>query len=178
MGSTMRLMRLLSLLALAALCLLVGSCSGGDKFPVRTYQMGEKVTLGPFIYNAFETQWLTHLGDEVTPRLPQHRFFLVRASILNSGGTELIGPNVSIIDDNGKAYEELSNGEGVPQWIGYLRQLKPADSSQGNLVFDAPPRHYKLRVLDETGDRAALIDIPLNFNAESPQVTSPPEPKK
>lgn len=171
----MRPMRLVALCAIAAISLLGGSCSSTEKFPVRTYAMGEKVPLGPFIYNAFETQWLTHLGDDVTPRLPQHRFFLVRTSILNSGGSELIGPNLSIVDDNGNVYEELSNGEGVPQWIGYLRQLKPADSSQGNLVFDAPPRHYKLKVLDDTGERAALIDIPLSFNAESPQL---PEPKK
>ena len=177
MGSAMRLMRPIALFATVALCLFAGSCSSSEKFPVRTYQMGEKVTLGPFIYNAFETQWLTHLGDDVTPRLPQHRFFVIRVSILNSGGTELIGPNLSLVDDSGKVYEELSNGEGVPQWIGYLRQLKPADSSTGNLVFDAPPRHYKLKVLDETGERAALIDIPLSFNAESPQVPSPLEKK-
>jgi hypothetical protein len=138
MGSAMRLMRPIALFATVALCLFAGSCSSTEKFAVRTYQMGEKVTLGPFIYNAFETQWLTHLGDDVTPRLPQHRFFVIRVSILNSGGTELIGPNLSLVDDSGKVYEELSNGEGVPQWIGYLRQLKPADSSTGNLVFDAP----------------------------------------
>jgi len=177
MGSAMSL-RLTALIAILAACLVTGSCSGGEKFPVRTYQMGEKVTLGPFIYNAFETQWLTHLGEDVAPRVPQHRFFLIRISILNSGGTELIGPNLSIVDDSGKVYEELSNGEGVPQWIGYLRQLKPADSSTGNLVFDAPPRHYKLKVLDETGERAALIDIPLSFNAESPDLPSQPETKK
>ena len=174
----MRLIRSIAALATVAVCLLAGSCGGSEKFPVRTYQMGEKVTLGPFIYNVFETQWLTQLGDEVTPRLPQHRFFVVRVSILNSGGTELMGPNLSVVDDSGKVYEELSNGDGVPQWIGYLRQFKPADSSTGNLVFDAPPRRYKLRVLDETGERAALIEIPLSFNAESPQVTSPANPTR
>jgi hypothetical protein len=173
----MRLMRPFAFFATVALCVVAGSCSSGEKFPVRTYQMGEKVTLGPFIYNVFETQWLTHFGEDVTPRLPQHRFFIVRVSILNSGTQELIGPNLSIVDDNGKVYEELQNGEGVPQWIGYLRQLKPADSSTGNLVFDAPPRHYKLKVIDETGDRTALVDIPLSFNAESPQLPNPAEKK-
>ncbi len=171
-------MRPLAIVSIAAVCLLAGSCSGTEKFPVRTYQMGEKVALGSYIYNAFETQWLTHLGDNVTPRLPQNRFFLVRTSILNSGGGELLAPNLSIVDDNGKVYEELSNGEGVPQWIGFLRRLKPADSSQGNLVFDAPPRHYKLKVLDETGERVAFIDIPLTFNAESPEMPAAPEAKQ
>ena len=66
----------------------------------------------------------------------------------------------------------------MPQWIGYLRQIKPADSAQGYLVFDAPPGHYKLRVLDEDSNHAALIDIPLTFNAETPELPTPGDLKK
>src|SRR6266567_4301606 len=95
-------LRSLMPLAAASLALLLNSCSMG-KFPVRTYQMGEEPSL----------------------RIPQNRFFLVRASVVNSGSTELTAPNVSIVDDNGKIYPELVNGESTPQWIGYLRQLKP-----------------------------------------------------
>jgi hypothetical protein len=166
----------LFLAAFAAL--LLSGCSGAEKFPVRTYQMGERVTLGPFIYSAFETQWLTHIGEESSSRIPKHRFFLVRTSIVNSTSKEILAPNLSLVDERGQSYPELSDGEGVPQWIGYLRQLKPSDSAQGNLVFDAPPSHYKLRVTDDTGERVALIDIPLSFNAESPGVTAPAELKK
>ena len=54
-------------------------------------------------------------------------------------------------DDNGNTYPELSSGEGVPQYIGYLRSVKPAQSAQGNAIFDAPPRHYKMKIADETG---------------------------
>ena len=75
-------------LAAAALALLLNSCSMG-KFPVRTYQMGDKVSLGSFIYTVFETQWLTQMGEEPTLRVPRHRFFLVRASVVNSGATEI-----------------------------------------------------------------------------------------
>jgi hypothetical protein len=121
----------------------------------------------------FETQWLTQLGDQANPRVPQSRFFLVRTSIVNGGGSDVVSPNLTVEDDHGHVYPELSNGDGVPQWIGYLRQIKPADSAQGNLVFDAPPAHYKLRVLDEDGNRAALIDIPLSFNAETPEPPTP-----
>ena len=175
----MRTTRLLLPCAIIIAALLLVNCSGPQTYPVRTYPLGEKVNLGPFIYTAFETQWLTHLGDDPAPRLPQNRFFLVRVSVLNSGGTEVIAPNLSIVDDSGKSYQELQNGEGVPQWIGYLRQLKPADSAQGNLLFDAPPRHYKLKILDDTAERTAFIDIPLSFNAEVPQVLTPPDiPKK
>jgi hypothetical protein len=178
MGATMRLMRLLACLAVAVTLLLTGSCSSAEKFPVRTYQMGEKINIGPLTYTVFETQWLTHLGADVNQRLPKHRFFLIRISVMNSGGSELTAPNLSIVDDNNNAYEELADGEGVPQWIGYLRMLKPADSAQGNVIFDAPPRRYKLKVADETGERTALIDIPLSFNAEVPQVTNPADIRK
>jgi len=80
---------------------------------------------------------------------------------------------MTIQDDQGHVYDELSNGEGVPQWAGYLRIVKPADSAQGNALFDAPPGHYKLKLLDETGTNAALIDIPFTFNTETPDVTPP-----
>jgi hypothetical protein len=165
-------MRPSSALCFAFATLILGGC-GSEKPQVRTHPLGEKVPMGPFVYSAFETQWRTQLGDERSPRIPQHRFFLVRMSILNSGPTEVMTPNLSLVDDAGQTYPELSDGEGVPQWIGYLRNLKPADSAQGNLVFDAPPRHYKLRITDETGDRSALIDIPLSFSSESPEVPNP-----
>jgi hypothetical protein len=51
--------------------------------------------------------------------------------------------------------------------------VKAAESAQGNVVFDAPPRHYKLKVTDETGDRTALIDIPLTFGSETPDIPTP-----
>lgn len=139
--------------------------------------MGDKVPVGHLIYTALETQWLPQIPQEPTPRVPQDRFFLIRISAVNSGGGDLIVPNLSIQDDHGKTFEELSNGDGVPQWIGYLRQVKPADSLQGYVVFDAPPAHYKLRVADEGGEKFAMIDIPLNFGAESPEVPLPGEKK-
>jgi hypothetical protein len=79
-------------------------------------------------------------------------------------------PNLVLEDDNGKTYPELSSGEGVPQYIGYLRSVKPADSAQGNALFDAPPRHYKMKISDETGEKIAYIDIPLTFVSETPDV--------
>lgn len=164
------------LVAATGIALFFSGC-GQEKFPVRTYPMGEKVAIGHLTYTVFETQWLTQIGDQATPRVPQNRFFLVRASIVNSGASDIVTPNLAVEDDQGHAYPELSNGDGVPQWIGYIRQIKPADSAQGNLVFDAPPGHYKLRVLDEDSNRAALIDIPLSFNSETPQMPTPGESK-
>ena len=152
---------------------LMTSCGDENAYPVRTYNMGDQVTLGHLIYTVFETQWLTHIGEGAKARVPQHRFFLVRISVVNGGSSEALIPNVSLQDDAGNSYTELSSGEGVPQWIGFLRNAKPADSAQGNLLFDVPPRHYKLKVTDESRERTAFIDIPLNFTSETPDVLTP-----
>jgi hypothetical protein len=158
---------------------ILSSCGEGDRpFPVRTYGMGEKIELGHISYQVFETQWLTHIGTGTDARIPQNRFFLVRLAAGNGGGGDVIVPNMSIEDDSGNTYRELSDGTGVPQWAGYLRTVKPADSAQGNVLFDAPPRRYKLRVTDETGEKAALIDIPLSFGSETPEIPTPGAEKK
>jgi hypothetical protein len=158
----------------AALCL--SGCSQ-NKSALRLYSMGERVELGHMIYTVFETQWLTQVGQGVDAKTPRNRFFLVRISAANSGSEELSVPAVTIVDDSGKSYQELSDGEGLPQWIGLLRQVKPAESLQGNVAFDAPAGHYKLLLSsDESQERTAYVDIPLTFNAETPQ--APPAPKQ
>ena len=70
--------------------------------PARQYLMGEKVQLGKLIYTVFETQWLTHLGDAATGRVPQNRFFLVRFSAVNSGSNDVTVPTLTIQDDQGQ----------------------------------------------------------------------------
>jgi hypothetical protein len=166
----LRVARLLAALVAVAVSLLT-ACSRSEKsYPVRTYALGERVDLGHLVYTVFETQWLTHIGDGPDGRIPQNRFFLIRMSATNGLGADVMVPNVSIEDDSGTSYPELSDGEGVPQWIGFLRNVRPAESAQGNLVFDAPPRHYKLKLADETGERIAYIDIPLSFSAETPDI--------
>lgn len=149
----------------------LASCGDSERsFPVRTYAMGEKITVGHIVYEVFETQWLTHIGEGTDARVPQHRFFLVRLSAVNGAGGDLIVPSLTLEDDSGKTYPELSSGDGVPQYIGYLRTVKPAESVQGNALFDAPPGHYKMKIADETGEKMAYIDIPLSFVSETPDV--------
>lgn len=162
----------------AAVSLLTGCGPQAASFPVRTYPMGEIVHLGSLSYEAIETEYLTQIGDAPAPRIPQERFFLVKISVSNGGSDIFTVPAFQVENDRGKVFQEISNGEGVPTWIGYLRSLKPTQSLQGNALFDAPPAHYKIRVKDETGDRAALIDIPFNFNAETPDVATPNDPTR
>ncbi len=161
------------MLAAVSAALLLNACSNRSS-SVRSYGLGEKVALGHIIYTVYETQWMPQLGDGPAARVPQHRFFLVRIIAVNSGSADLIVPNATIEDDKGNSYPELQNGDGVPRWIGYLRMVKPAESAQGNLVFDAPPAHYKLRLADEDEENPAYVDIPLSFGAEVPPPELPP----
>jgi hypothetical protein len=161
-------------LLVAALCAALGlsGCSPG-KTRLHLYSMGERVELGHIIYTVFETQWLTQIGQGVDAKTPRNRYFLVRLSAANSGNGELFVPAIAIEDDSGKSYQEVSDGEGLPQWIGLLRQVKPAESLQGNVAFDAPAGHYKLLLSDENQEHTAYVDIPLTFNAETPQAPAP-----
>ena len=160
-------MRSFAHICLAVAALALTSCTPTAP-KVMTYEMGRRVSVGHLIYTVFETNWRTQLGSGADIRIPEHRFFLIRISAVNGGSEQMPIPNLTIEDDKGNSFDELPNGDGVPQWIGYLRQAKPAESIDGNILFDVQPQHYKLRVLDETGEHSALVDIPLNFNAESP----------
>jgi hypothetical protein len=160
---------------LAAVAILLGltSCTGGRDNSLRVYDIGTRLEAGHIIYTVFETQWLPQLGTGDAARVPKNRFFVIRLSAVNSGSDDLYVPNMTLQDDQGNSFEELQDGEGVAQWVGYLRKVKPADSISGNVVFDAPPKHYRLRVADENGQHAALVDIPLSFGAETPQLPLP-----
>jgi len=146
--------------------LFLSSCGARDN-KTKVFDMGSRVEVGHLIYTVFETEWLPQIGAGDTARVPKHRFFLIRLSAVNSGSEELDVPNMTLVDDHGDTVEELSDGDQVAQWIGFVRKVKPADSLSGNVVFDAEPKHYRLKVSDENGEKSALVDIPLNFNADS-----------
>jgi len=173
----MRHFRLIPILAAVSAALLLNACSSRPS-SVRTYSLGEKAVAGHIIYTVYETQWLPQFGVGPAARVPQHRFFLVRMAAVNSSSADLIVPNLTIEDDNGNSYPELRDGDGVPDWVGYLRQVKPAESARGNLLFDAPPAHYKLRITDENEENSAYFDIPLSFGTESLPTEVPVPVKK
>jgi hypothetical protein len=125
--------------------------------------MGERAQAGPLIYTVFETKWAPQLGEGMSPRVPKNRFMMMRLSIVNSGSNDTTAPTLTLIDDNGQRYQELSDGEGVTQWVGFVRRVRPADTLTGNAVFDVPLRHYKLEVADESEEKKAIIDIPLSL---------------
>ncbi len=66
----------------------------------------------------------------------------------------------------------------MQDWIGNTRQVPPSETAQGYLLFDVPPKHYKLKVLGDEEKQVALIDIPLTFDSDVPDVTTPLDPDK
>lgn len=152
----------------AAIALLaLGACSHDSPSPARAYALGQKAEAGHLVYTAYEGQWLPQIGEGTSARVPQQRFFEIRLSATNTGAADAIVPNATLEDDNGRSYEELSDGNGVPAWLGFVRRAKAGETLQGTILFDVPPQHCRLRVSDESGEHGVLIDIPLSFGAPS-----------
>jgi hypothetical protein len=149
------------------------ACAPAASQQAKIYRMGERVTMGSLVYNVFDDQWKAQLGEGTNVRVPKDRFFLVHINVVNGGSSDLMVPTVALVDDAGETIPELSNGDGVPQWTGYLRRLKPAETLQGNVVFDVAPKHYRLRVTDEASQKSRDIDLPLNFTSDTPDILTP-----
>jgi hypothetical protein len=134
--------------------------------------MGEKVQAGPLIYNIFETKWQGQIGEGPQVRTPTHRFLILHLTIVNSSAEALSAPPLKLVDESGRIYNESMEGQGIPLWLGMIRRLKPADTLEGNAVFDVEPKSYKLKLDDgsESG-KVVMVDLPLQFDANKP--TSP-----
>jgi len=156
--------------------LLTGCQSTSRKGLVGTFKIGERAQVGPLIYNVYETQYMVNLGQGADARIPKDRYLLVRLSVVNSGGAtadESI-PTFTLIDDAGQTFNELDTGIGVPQWLGIARKVRPAESTSGNIVFDVAPKHYRLRITDQTDEDYGLVDLPLTFGDTAPPVEAAP----
>lgn len=142
--------------------------------PVNVYRMGEKVQAGQLIYDVFETKWQAQIGE----RTPAHRFMLMHLTVVNSGAEPVSVPSFKLVDESGRTYTESIEGEGVPLWLGMIRRVKPADTLEGNAVFDVEPKSYKLKLDDgsESG-MVVMVDLPLQFDANkssTPELLQPP----
>jgi hypothetical protein len=158
-----------ALVCLAA-CLVSPACTPAVPPEARLHRMGERVPVGSLVYNVYEDQWKAQLGEGSDTRVPKDRFFLIRMSVVNGGATDLMVPTLTLVDDGGQTYTELADGDQVPQWTGYLRKVKPAETMQGYVVFDVAPKHYRLRGTDENSQTSRDIDIPLNFASDAPDM--------
>jgi hypothetical protein len=144
------------------------------------YQMGERVTIGPLTYNVIESRWPSQLGDAFKIRTPERRFCLLDLTVTNGAGHAISLPLLSMEGSNGELYKESENGESVSNWLGMLRNINPAQTAQGRILFDVPLGSYRLR-LPDGGDpgteKYAWVQIPLHLDPND-QVETPIPGKK
>lgn len=129
--------------------------------------MGEKIQLGGMTYTVLETQWKPALTDAATGRPPKNRYLFVRVSATNGGGTTTGMPAFSIVNAKDESFSEMTEGvQDVPDYLGVLRTVQPAQTEQGWVIFDAPVGAYKLMISDsgEPGsEKYARVDLPVSL---------------
>jgi hypothetical protein len=127
---------------------------------------GEKASAGHLTYNVVDSQIFAQLGDEASPRVPHDRFLQVQITVTNSSNVDNPIPSVELVSDSGKTYGELTDGTGVSNWLGIVRHVGPGQTEHGQIVFDAPAAHYRLRFSDESNNTEILADLPLSYAHE------------
>jgi hypothetical protein len=116
------------------------------------------------------------LGEGFNIRVPQNRFLILTVSATNGGGNEASVPLLSLQASNGEIFQELMDGNGVSDWLGALRSIKPAGTMTGRIIFDVPRSTFHLRLPDagEPGyEKYALVEIPLSLDVEQVQTPLP-----
>jgi hypothetical protein len=183
-------------LGLIAVTLLLWGCSPNTGRQTKIYQAGEKASVDKLSFAVIDTQIHTRLGDDANPRIPQNRFYTVQIAVSSGNNTDTPIPSLALVDDSGKTYPELADGSGLQHWLGIVRSVSPAQTERGEVLFDAPAAHYKLKLTDDTDANDVYIDLPLNFvheqmgnegttaevpaadSAVQPAPGAPAEPKK
>ena len=149
----------------AAVVPLLAACEKPAPRPTR-HKLGETVQSGPLKYSVLATRWALQTGEGLAVRTPTNRYYILQITVLNTGKTEVFVPALSIESASGQSYDELADGAGVPNWIGVVRRLNPAETLEGAIAFDVPQGTYALRVPNEEDAITAYIDLP--FQLDSP----------
>ena len=172
-----RVSRTAVIAALAALALLaVSGCSrklSDADLPI--YEMGSAAPIGSVHFTALSTEWKDQLDSSAVPLVPKHRWLLINVTITNGGGQDASLPMLTLVDAAGTEYKEEEKGDGVSNWLGLMRLLKPAETTQGSLIFDVPAGPYKLKVRsggDPETELAVYVKIPFQIEA-APAEKSP-----
>jgi hypothetical protein len=157
---------------------LLAGCSHGDPRPSE-YSMGEKVRLGPLTYTVIDSSWHSQLGEDFSIRSAQQRFLILTLSVTNGGGSDVSIPLLTLENPDGRDFLESDSGEGVEEWLGLLRDISPAQTQKGRILFDVPLSSYKLRLTDGGGpglEKYGWVTIPLRMDVDTGVPTSPGVP--
>jgi hypothetical protein len=133
--------------------------------------MGERAEIDRFVYSVLEARWVQQLDSAASPRLPRASFLLLRVSVTNGDVRNFTIPQLVLVASTREEYPELSDGEGVADWIGLLRGVEPMETKTRWALFDVPRGDYRLRVADDAFDPAeaktAMIEVPIRLAATS-----------
>jgi hypothetical protein len=159
-------------IAIPCILLAFSACSrfSGKNQPT-IYSAGDKATSGGLIYNLIDAERSQQIGDDAaTARTAGQRFYLLKVTVSNTTTDDTPIPGMTLVDDSGETYPELADGIGITNWLGVIRKVAPAQTEQGVVLFDAPPKHYRLRLNDPLDDKEIAIDIPLSFVRDTPKI--------
>ncbi len=150
------------------LVLLLSGCGESPTTDSIVYKMGDKVQVGTMVYTVLEAEWKADLsGSEGLPQTPKNRFLVLKVAMTNGGGAQTAIPLLTLENPKKDSTLEVSEVKNLPNWLGIVRLINPAQTETGFIVFDVPTGAYKLRVTDgkETGSETTrLVDIPLSLS--------------
>lgn len=156
--------------------LLLAGCQQERRTTVN-FEMGERAAIGSFTYVVIENSWQTQIGEGFQARSPKDRYLILSLSVTNSGNSEISVPLLTLENSKGQSFQEMSDGTGVSNWLGILRNVGPGQTVQGRVVFDVPLSSYRLRLPDggDSGyEKYAWVNIPLRIDSDS--AVQPPLP--
>lgn len=167
------------LLAVACLISAGGCKTKSGSGPEQVVSMGSTVAVGGLKYTVFQTEWKENLEGPQGVRTPKNRYMLLHLAVENASGDETGIPMFQLVNEKGELFDEENNGNGVTDWLGYLRTAKANSSERGTVLFDVPQTGYKLRVSsggdDPEKEKTALVDIPLRVDVDQPAASLPVE---
>jgi Domain of unknown function (DUF4352) len=159
--------RTVLLCAVLITLIFLSGCRSPGPLTAAEYNVGDKVQLGPLVYNVIEAEWKSQLGEFPSLRMPERSFLIIRLVVTNGGGESIMIPQTKLENSNGETFQELTDGAGLPNWLGLLRSLKPAGTERGEILFDVPANSYRLRLTDGSDAEhapVAYVRIPLSFD--------------
>ena len=136
----------------------------------RVVALGTPVAVGQLTYTAIESEWRETLESGNGQRIPRNRYLMINMSVVNNAPEEKAAPLLQLEDAKGQIYPEISEGGGVPEWLGYLRLLQTKETRSGRLLFDVPQGAYRLRVSsggDPESEQTAFIEIPFQLASDA-----------
>ena len=146
-------------------------CGPAPQAEARTYSVGERVEAGIFGYHVSSFDWATQIGAGPEAKTAAQRFLIVRLDAFNRSSTDQLVPPLTLMDDSDQIYPEVTAATADSQWLGLNRKVGANETGRGNVIFDVPLGHYRLRLVDATNlDQTVLIDLPLRID----DVAQPP----